>query len=170
MQVDPEVSVMRQELIQTLLVDLEPDTHINERVRKVRRLRGPSPPPPPPAPDQQPRAQIKRKRSLSPAAREAPPKYPAHIDSRAYATLDKVHSTHQMRTHRGLAWCNRCGCLISFLARRVPALKDLSKPCQHPTFNGTRTLSQQPLVTRHISVNPRAAHDGDTGAYAFNCM
>ena len=47
MQIDESLSTMRQELVHQLFVDLTDDTSINERIRKVRRLRGLSPPPQP---------------------------------------------------------------------------------------------------------------------------
>ena len=111
----------------------------------MRRLREPSPPPPAPAPDPETRKSIKRVRSQSPDVPQPPvvrSKYSANVDSRSHAALDRVHSSHHMFTHRGLAWCGRCGCVMTYLGRRVPALRHLSKLCQYPTFDGARTLRE----------------------------
>ena len=129
---------------------------------KVRRLYGPSPPPP--APGQIPSSGIKRKREQSPPP-VVVPRYAAHIDIRAHTTLDKVHSTHHMATHRGLAWCQRCGCMIQFLARRIPALKDLSKPCKPPTSTGQRTLKE---MLREPPKLPNGLKEWPEDAYRAN--
>jgi len=71
------------------------------------------------------------------------------LDPRANELLARLHASHTIRTHRGLAWCGRCGCYAAYVGGTRPHVRDLARACEPPRPKGLDNLRRLTLCPRH---------------------